>query len=75
MATTENALRSAVLVKLNAGIHPVTENMIVKSCSLGKVLQGADPEKIMDVATALSPLLEYPVFRVERTEVTVLETV
>ncbi|MDR1874109.1 MAG: hypothetical protein LBQ90_03720 [Synergistaceae bacterium] len=73
MAAIENAYRSNVSLKLNSGVNPVTENVIVKSCSLGKVVHGADSGKIMDVATALFPLLEYPVLRVERTEVTVLE--
>ena len=70
---TENAHRSSVSLKLNAGIREGTGGMIVKSCSLGKVVHGADKDKVMSVVGALLPVLEHPMFRVERTEVTILE--
>jgi hypothetical protein len=73
MATIENAYRSGVSVKLNGGVSPVTGSMIIKSCSLGKVVQGADKDGIMSVVGALMPVLEHSLARVERTEVTVLE--
>jgi hypothetical protein len=75
MATVENAYKSGVSVKLNGGVNPVSGRMIVKSCSLGKVAHGADKDGIMNVVGALAPVLDYGLVRVERTEVTVLETV
>ena len=69
----ENAHRSSVSLKLNAGTRENTGGMIVKGCSLGKVLHGADVNKVMSVVGALAPVLEHPLFRVERTEVTILE--
>jgi len=73
MASIENALRSGVSLKLNAGTKPGTGTMIIKSCSLGKVMYGADADKIMSVVGAMLPVLENPLYRVERTEVTVIE--
>jgi hypothetical protein len=70
---TERAYKSSVSVKLDAGVNSVTGNMIAKSCSLGKVAQGADKDKVMEVVGTLLPVLDYPLARVERTEVTVLE--
>ena len=69
----ESALRSSVSLKLNAGAREGTGGMIVKSCSLGKVVHGADADKVMNVVGALTPVLEHSLFRVERTEVTILE--
>ena len=69
----ENALKSSVSLKFNTGSKEGTGAMIVKSCSLGKVVQGADSGKIMSVVGTLLPVLEHPLYRVERTEVTVLE--
>ena len=69
----ENAHRSSVSLKLNTGTREGTGGMIVKSCSLGKVAHGADVDKVMNVVEALTPVLEHPLFRVERTEVTILE--
>ena len=68
----ENALRSAVSLKLNAGTKP-GGGMITKSCSIGKVVHGADKDKVMSVVGVMLPVLEHPLFRVERTEVTVIE--
>jgi hypothetical protein len=70
---TERAYKSSVSVKLDAGVNSATGNMIVKSCSLGKVVQGADKDKVMGIVGALLPVLDYSLARVERTEVTVLE--
>jgi hypothetical protein len=75
MAVVENAYRSGVSVKLNGGTNPVTGGMIVKSCSLGKVVRGADKDRIMSVVGALGAVLTLTPARVERTEVTVLEIV
>jgi len=69
----ENALRSAISLKLNAGTKPGGSGMLTKSCSLGKVMAGADKDKIMSVVGALLPVLVYPLYRVERTEVSVIE--
>ena len=69
----ENAYRSSVSLKLNAGTKDNTGGMIVRSCSLGKVIHGANVNKVMSVAGALAPVLEHPLFRVERTQVTILE--
>ena len=68
----ENALRSGVSLKLNAGTNG-SGGMITKSCTLGKIMHGADKDKIMSVVGALAPVLEHPLYRVVRTEVTVLE--
>jgi hypothetical protein len=70
---TESTYKSSVAVKLDGGASPVTGNMVVKSCSLGKVAHGADKDKIMTVVGALLPVLEHPLVRVERTEVSVLD--
>ena len=69
----ENALKSSVSLKLNTGAREGTGSMIVRSCSLGKVVHGADADKVMGVVGALAPVLKHPLFRVERTEVTILE--
>ena len=69
----ESALRSAVSLKLNAGTRPGGSGMLTKSCSLGKVMAGADAGKVMTVVGALIPVLALPLYRVERTEVTVIE--
>ena len=73
MAVVENAYRSGVSVKLNGGVSPVSGGTIVKSFSLGKIVRGADKDRIMNVVGALAPVLDYGLARVERTEVTVLE--
>jgi len=69
----ENAHRSSVALRLNAGVRESNGSMIVRSCSLGRVVSGADAAKVMSVVGALLPVLEHPLFRVERTEVTILE--
>ena len=69
----ESAYRGSVSLKLNAGMKMGTSTMITKSCSLGKIMHGADKDKIMSVVGTLLPVLEHPMYRVERTEVTVIE--
>ena len=69
----ESAHRSSVSLKLNAGTLMGSETMITKTCSLGKIMYGADKDKIMSVVGTLLPVLEHPMYRVERTEVTVIE--
>ncbi|NLL37688.1 MAG: DUF1659 domain-containing protein [Fretibacterium sp.] len=69
---TETVKRSAVSLKLAAGVNEAGRT-IVKSCSMGKVAPNADADKIMLVATSLGPVLAYPVTRVERTNVTLIE--
>jgi len=69
----ESAYRSTVSLKLNAGTKMGTGTMITKSCSLGKIMYGADKDKVMSVVGTLLPVLEHPLYRVERTEVTVIE--
>ena len=73
MAVIERERRSSLSVRLNAGTNPANGAMIVKSCSLGKVVRGANGEKVMNVVEALAPVLKHPVAEVVRTEVTVLE--
>lgn len=73
MAVAENAYRSGVSLKLNAGTNPETGRMIVRGCPLGKIKSGADAEGIMRIADKLAAVLEYPVVRMERTEVSTLE--
>ena len=69
----ENALRSAISLKMNAGTREGTGGMIVRTVSLGKVMSQADAAKVLSVVGALAPVLSVPLFRVERQEVTVLE--
>ena len=69
----ESALRSSITLRLNTGPRPGGAGMITKSCSLGRVMAGADASKVMSVVGALLPVLEHPLHRVERTEVTVIE--
>jgi hypothetical protein len=69
----ESAHRSAVNLKLNAGIRQGTGGMVVKNVSLGRVMYGADADKIMSVVGALIPCLVHPLYRVERQETTILE--
>jgi hypothetical protein len=69
----ESVLRSSVNLRLNAGRRESTGGMIVRSISLGNVMREADAAKIMSVVAALVTVLEFPLFRVERQEVTVLE--
>ncbi|MDR1377953.1 MAG: DUF1659 domain-containing protein [Synergistaceae bacterium] len=73
MSVIESAYKSSIAVKLDAGTNPATGNMIVKSCSLGKIVEGADNDKIMSVVGALLPVLDHSLVRVERTKVTSLE--
>lgn len=74
MATIERARRSSVYLKLNAG-QTASGGTIVKSCGLGKVLAAADKTKVMNVVALMLPVLEFPLVRVERTEVSTLENV
>ena len=69
----ESALRSSITLRLNTGLRPGGVGMITKSCSLGRVMANADASKVMSVIGALIPVLVHPLYRVERTEVTVLE--
>lgn len=73
MAVVESAYRSGVSLKLNAGTNPATGRMIVRGCALGKIKSGADAEGIVRIADLLAGVLEYPVVRMERTEVSALE--
>lgn len=75
MAVVENARYNNVSLKLNAGNHLVTGRMIVKSCSLGKMVPDADKEKIMAVAELASAVTKYPTVRVERAVIFSLEKV
>jgi hypothetical protein len=69
----ENAHRSTVNLKLNAGTREGTGGMIVKNVSLGRVVYQADGGKIMNVVGGLASVLKHPLYRVERQEVTILE--
>ena len=69
----ESALRHSVAVRLNAGTRPGTGNMLVRTTSLSGLVHGADAARIMSVVGALAPVLSHPLFRIERTAVTVLE--
>ena len=69
----ESAHRSSVSLKLNAGFRAGDSGMITKTCSLGKIVHGADKNKIMSVVGTLLPCLVHPMYRVERREITVIE--
>lgn len=73
MPVSSTLRRSAVALKLNAGKDPKTGKTIVKSCALGGIRAGADPEAIVDVAELVAPVLAHPVTRVEQTDVRSLE--
>ena len=66
MPVSSTLRRSAVALKLNAGKDP-------KSCALGGIRAGADPEAIVNVAELVAPVLVLPVTRVEQTDVRSLE--
>jgi len=68
----ENPLRSGISLKLNAGSRD-NGTMIIKGVSLGAMMRGAEPAKIMDVVGALAPILEFPLYRVERSEISTVE--
>jgi len=68
----EYPYRSAVSLKLNAGMN-TNGSIKRKSVSLGKIAWGATFAGVMDVIGALLPCLEYPLFLIERTQVTRLE--
>ena len=72
MAVIETTKRSAISVKLDAGTNPNTGAAIVRSCSLGSIVENADAQKVMNVVNLLGPVLEYTPIRVERTKVTLL---
>ena len=69
----ENAHRSSIALRLNVGTREDTGATIIRSCSLGRVAHGANAGMVMSVVGALIPVLEHPLLRVERTEVTILE--
>ena len=69
----ENPLKSNCVLRVNAGTRPSNGAMITKTVSIGKVMAGADVGKIMAVVALMLPVIEYPLVRVERTEVTVIE--
>ena len=73
MAVVESAYKSGVSLKLNAGTNPAPRHAIVKGCSLGRTKPGADAEAIVRVADKLAAVLEYPLVRMERTEVNTLD--
>ncbi|MDR2528794.1 MAG: hypothetical protein LBD04_07250 [Synergistaceae bacterium] len=68
----DSVLKSAVSIKLNAGVGPTTGNTLIKSCSLGNVVYAANPDKIMNIVGLALPVLSYPLNRVERTEVSTI---
>ncbi len=72
MAVMETPRKSALVLKLDAG-RTASGSVIMKSCSLGKVLNAADKTKVMAVVDLVTPLLVYPLLRVERTEVSIIE--
>ena len=72
MAVIETPRRSAVVMKLDGGRTP-KGGVIYKNCSLGKVLNAASKDNVMAVADLAAPVLQYPLLRVERTEVSGIE--
>ena len=69
----ENAHRNTVNLRLNGGTRPGGGGMLVRTTPLGRLMHGADNAKIMSVIGALVPVLKHPLFRVEKTVVTILE--
>lgn len=72
MAVIETPRKSALVLKLDAG-RTASGSVIVKNCSFGKVLNAADKTKVMAVADLITPVLAYPLLRVERSEVSTIE--
>ena len=73
MAVISIPMRNGVSVKLNGGKDSATGKAIVRSVALGGVKPGADGEMILNVVDLLANVLEFPVTRVEQTEVRSLE--
>ena len=73
MAVISVPMRSGVSVKLNAGTDSTTGKAVVRSVALNGVKPGADGEMILNVVDLLANVLEFPVTRVEQTEVRSLE--
>ena len=69
----EHQLRHAVNVRLNAGTSG-TGNIIIRSTSLGPLKPTVTASVILNLAQALVALLEFPLYRSERTVVTVVES-
>lgn len=72
MSVVQNLYSNRVSLKLNAGTNAAGK-MIVKSAGLNKLSEAADAEKLMAVAKLAAPTLRYPMVRVERAAVFVLE--
>ena len=68
----ESAYRSVVNLRLIGG-YTGSGGMVTRTVSLRNVLHGADKDKIMSVIGAMLPVLLYPMYRVERQEITVIE--
>jgi len=69
---TEHMQSSTVNLRLNVGAND-RGGMIIRAVSLGRLWGDADAAKILGVVGALLPVLEFPMFRVERRTTTVIE--
>jgi hypothetical protein len=47
--------------------------MLVRTTSLSGMMYGAEADKILSIVGALAPVLEHPMFRIERNVVSYIE--
>ena len=72
MAITETPRRSSLLIRLDAG-RTSAGNVIIKNCSLPRVLAAADKDKLYTICLSVAACLEFPLLRVERVETSTIE--
>lgn len=72
MATTETPKRSSLIMRLDAGRTPAG-NVIIKNCSLPRVLAAANRDKLYSICLSVVACLEFPLLRVERVETSIIE--
>ena len=65
---------SVISMKLNGGMRPGSSGSIITyNVSLGRMMFGADAEKILAVVDALLPCLKFSLLRLDRIETTTIE--
>ena len=73
MAVVSTAKSAKFGLKLNKGTNAETGNMISGTMTVSGLRQGADNQKVYNVATLMASCLAYPVTEVTKTEVVTLE--
>ena len=62
----ESHFSSTVVLRVNAGVNPSNGSMRIRTISLRDVNPVVAPTGVMQVVTALAPVLGFPVLNVER---------